>query len=249
MNAVDVPRSVRADKNQGLFAFVVTLGVVFILGNFFTASIIGFQWLLLPAIFTILFSVAKVIERQFPNNWLHFIVQLPILLVGSIWLIDVVLIFVYGQRLHGASLAILFLAIAYVVIINFLILRHMKTDEIVRSMIDRGLITVSKETIYFLMPDKLGADAGLPGWLYNLVRVGRVFWISACILGVIIYGTGVYSSVNATERLLNITGTLGIGFAVLISRLWLVPVFLAVQHKFERGPLPPCLLKQSQAET
>ena len=246
MNSSDLPRSVKADKNQGMLAYIVTLGAVLVLGNFFTASIIGLHWLILPATIVTLFGIAKVVERRNPNNWLHFFVQLPILSVGSIWFIDVVLILLLGGRLHGIPLILLTVAVPYTLIMNFLILRHLNIDFIIKSMAEKGLVTASKESIYFLIPDKLGIDAGLPDWLYRLVRVGRFFWIGVCIIGAIVYGTGVYSSVNTSERLLNITGTLGIGFAVLLSRLWLVPVFLATQRKFERGPLSPRMLKQSK---
>src|SRR5690606_17279436 len=126
------------------------------------ASIIGLHWLILPATIVTLFGIAKVVERRNPNNWLHFFVQLPILSVGSIWFIDVVLILLLGGRLHGIPLILLTVAVPYTLIMNFLILRHLNIDFIIKSMAEKGLVTASKESIYFLMPDKLGIDAGLP---------------------------------------------------------------------------------------
>ncbi|MBK4217191.1 hypothetical protein JJJ17_14765 [Paracoccus caeni] len=244
MTQTDNRRLVRADRDQPVHEYIIVLFTLLILFNAYPISVAGFHWIWLPAVIIAAFSIAKLIERRFPSNRFHLLVQAPILLVGPIWLCSVGLTLETAGRMHGLWLILLILGVLHAVIVNALVLRYLNLDGMIQTMVRRGWITASDGIVEFVLPYRLDRRAGLPDWLYRLILAGRIFWIAVCVFGAVAFGGGVYSSVNITERLLNTTGTLALGMAVLFTRLWQTTLFLAVQRKFETGPLSPSLRKK-----
>lgn len=238
MTNTGITRPVRMDKDQTLSEYTFGLGTFIVLFFVYAAAQTNIHLLWISGIMLTAFTLLNAYERSKPNNYAHFLVHAPVLAIGVIWYAAVVLTLHTGQQIYGMWAALLALGAMYIVTINALIIANLQPDKTIRTLLQKKLITVSDEKVYFALPYKLDRDAGLPDWLYTAICAGRIFWIIVMAIGVIFFVPGVYSSINVGERLVSSFGTLGLGFAVLGTRLWQIPLFLGIQRKFESNHLP-----------
>ncbi len=232
INVRQYPHPVRMNKDGKTYEYAIVVAMILILFNFYPASVVGLAWLWVSAGVTMLFTLCHALELRWPGPRLQFIVQAPILFVGPLMYLSVVLTLWAGDRLHGLWLALLVLGGLHIVVMNALTIRYADNGSIIATMVRTKLITKHDEGTYFSLPYRIGKAANLPNWLYRLVWGGRCFWISVIVFGAIFFAPGVYSSVDIENRLLNVMGTLSLGFAVLFARLWQVPLFRRIQREF-----------------
>lgn len=109
---------------------------------------------------TMLFTLHHTPENRWPGPRLQFIVQGPIVLVGSLMYLSVALTLLAGESLHGLWLILLTSGGLHIGVMNALIICYADNDSIVAKMVSTKLI-------------KKDDQANFPSGPKRLVQEGR----------------------------------------------------------------------------
>lgn len=233
MRAEPTARPVRFLQGLHPLAYGAGQFVLFGLFFFYPAAKTGLGYLVIPLTIAALLSLAALIEARYPNNRLHLAIYSPVFLGGPIMILAAVLTLLAAGKLNGPGLWLVVLGVLYVALSNAYVIRHMDKSAMIDEMQARKLFRQKDQELYFALPFSIGKAAGLPAGGYKAILLARWAIIAMIFAGAVIYGPGAYSSVNTEPRLVQLAQTMMLGFGILFSRLWQLPLAIAVQRRFE----------------